>query len=383
MSNKNRISQETAEKVTKILQTMRQVRGYVPEVATKLNSKSAATFVNQVFFWWQQKNRKPFYKYQMPCGGFAYAIGDSWAEELSFTKSELRAVLEKVATKVSGKKEALEVLKKKDVKSLVVYYIDKNRLGWYYFNEAYFIEFLGEAIDEREEYQMSLSKEYGKPIYRDGLAIEPDEEYEDSDIENDEDFNPQVSEHLPSQDFALSNTEQTHNNIKNGENEKDNPDYVNEYFDSIPEKEKPTVPKKPKSEEVKIKQRGFAEMEGNKMPLDFLPDESIIIEAHTLGYKVDDIRSAMFSFRFYYTEGKGKYRKHLDWNRVFIDKWLENAYQYGHIERNGQIRKVDANTERLTELQRKATTNSFDEVGTRDYYELAEKAREYRARQNG
>jgi hypothetical protein len=87
-----------------------------------------ATILLQQIIYWANKSQNLFYKFLRPCQHDLYKPGDSWEEELGFTRRELDGALAKIAKKYNPKKEA------PPSDSFVVFYTDIRRLTWFSVN---------------------------------------------------------------------------------------------------------------------------------------------------------------------------------------------------------------------------------------------------------
>ncbi len=114
-----------------ILASDRLAVAYRPEFARYLGSVTAAILLQQVIFRWGQNGRRPFYKFkeaQSEKPHKLYREGDSWCEELAFSRREFEAAIERIGQKV-GKGKA------KDQDALVWYWINMDRVTYYELNE--------------------------------------------------------------------------------------------------------------------------------------------------------------------------------------------------------------------------------------------------------
>jgi len=112
---------------------------------TKLTGKvTAAILLQQIVYYWEEVvERRPFYKFRKPCKHDLYREGDSWVEELGFTPSEFDAAIRTIGTKIRkgiSKAEALAGRAGREIKNLVIYWTDSNRVTWYELNQALFDE---------------------------------------------------------------------------------------------------------------------------------------------------------------------------------------------------------------------------------------------------
>lgn len=111
----------------------RSVITYRPRWNQLTGSLTATILLQQMLYWWYKSGRKPFYKFFAPCKHRAYREGDSWQEELGFTKHELETAIKKIAKKVTTGVSKTEALKN----HLVIYWTDRNRMTWYQVNEEF------------------------------------------------------------------------------------------------------------------------------------------------------------------------------------------------------------------------------------------------------
>ena len=102
---------------------------------------TAAILLQQINYWWQKNNREPFYKFKEPCEHDIYNPGDSWCEELGFSRREFDTALGRIAVKIS-KQDWLQGDLPSE--SLCYYYIDANRVTHYILNEKAFEVFVSE-----------------------------------------------------------------------------------------------------------------------------------------------------------------------------------------------------------------------------------------------
>ena len=74
---------------------------YCPELNTITGSVTASLLMCQLEYWFNKKGNKPFYKFLGPCEDEHYHTGDSWTEELGFTKAEFRTAFSKIIRQVA------------------------------------------------------------------------------------------------------------------------------------------------------------------------------------------------------------------------------------------------------------------------------------------
>ncbi len=103
---------------------------YHPQWRQITGSVLSAILLGQINYWWKHNGRRPFYKFAAPCGHPLYREGDSWQEELGFSRTEFENALEKIAVKVNRGTNKTDLLKE----HLVFYWTDQNRVTYYELN---------------------------------------------------------------------------------------------------------------------------------------------------------------------------------------------------------------------------------------------------------
>ena len=87
---------------------------YRKELNSITGSVTATILLQQLIYWFNQNNNEPFYKFIEPCNNEKYTDGDSWTEELGFTKKEFMGAYKKL--------EAIGVVSKRITMDRVTYY---------------------------------------------------------------------------------------------------------------------------------------------------------------------------------------------------------------------------------------------------------------------
>lgn len=114
-----------------IIASDRTLITYRPKLNDLTGSVTATILLQQIMYWWAQKKR-PFYKFKEPCKHPDYRAGDSWTEELGFSRHEFNTALKKIGAKISRKLPREEAAQH----ALVFYWTDMSRKTWYEINEA-------------------------------------------------------------------------------------------------------------------------------------------------------------------------------------------------------------------------------------------------------
>ena len=65
----------------------------------------ASLLLQQILYRWGQNGRTPFYKFAAPCRHAAYKMGDSWQEELGFSRTEFETARRRIGVKISAVKQ--------------------------------------------------------------------------------------------------------------------------------------------------------------------------------------------------------------------------------------------------------------------------------------
>ena len=144
------MSAETQDNIVQALDTIiNQSLGehivYKPFLSTITGSITSAIMLERIRYYWKMKGNSEFYKFNADCEHPLYREGDSWQEELGFTRSEFEGARKRIATRIKqgdSKNDAFEVFSKdgklKPVNHIVIYWRDSDNVLWYDFNEALF-----------------------------------------------------------------------------------------------------------------------------------------------------------------------------------------------------------------------------------------------------
>jgi hypothetical protein len=89
----------------------------------------ASILLQQVLFRWKVNGKKPFFKFVYPCGHNLYRPGDSWLEELDFSKGVFYSALKKIAVKITTEN------RDNYPEALVYYKVNTDRVTYYWINE--------------------------------------------------------------------------------------------------------------------------------------------------------------------------------------------------------------------------------------------------------
>ena len=155
---------EKGEAIVNAHNQNRKAAPYYAQYNLFTGGPNATILLAQISYWWNKNERKPFYKFKMPCGHKAYKEDDSWTEELLFTEYQFDGALKKIGTKVKTGMSIEEALKN----SIVIYWTDRSRMTWYQLNEKLFYTLVGLAYIEPSRLanlEKSGYSNLGKPNY--------------------------------------------------------------------------------------------------------------------------------------------------------------------------------------------------------------------------
>ena len=69
---------------------------YRKELNAITGGVTATILLQQVSYWWKKSGSQPFYKFIQPCKHEKYHDGDSWTEELGFSRKEFLTAIKKL-----------------------------------------------------------------------------------------------------------------------------------------------------------------------------------------------------------------------------------------------------------------------------------------------
>lgn len=107
--------------------------------------------MQQISFLSEIKDDQPFYKFKMPCNHKLYISGDSWTEELGFSRREFERAFKSIGQKIkSGQK--------KDENVFVWSWTDHNRVTWYQLNVKFYEAQLEKAYPKKQASETNKHK---------------------------------------------------------------------------------------------------------------------------------------------------------------------------------------------------------------------------------
>jgi len=134
--------------IMKILASERTTIPYRPKLARVLGGVTAAILLQQIQYWWVRTDCLPFYKFNEPCDHPFYHTGDSWTEELGFTRSNLRTARQRIAIK-KPEGTTMQEARLRTISSVppkpVVFWTNAGRLTYYTIHPPALIKILRTA----------------------------------------------------------------------------------------------------------------------------------------------------------------------------------------------------------------------------------------------
>lgn len=104
---------------------------YCPQLNAFTGSITASLLMCQLEYWFNHTNGEAFYKFLEPCQDEHYHIGDSWIEEMGFTKTEFRTAFKHIGRIYKSKTEFLKSKDKFCGKLYLSYYDRIKKLTYY------------------------------------------------------------------------------------------------------------------------------------------------------------------------------------------------------------------------------------------------------------
>ena len=109
----------------------------------------ASIVLSQMLYWWNKKDKKPFYKFSAPCEHKAYKDGDSWQEELGFSRKQFDTALERICFKKIKSKQRPNKYGLTEDTALIVCWQTIDRMTYYKVN----IDLINEKIANAQKGQ--------------------------------------------------------------------------------------------------------------------------------------------------------------------------------------------------------------------------------------
>ncbi len=122
------------------------LKTYRPELVKICGKITSTILLGQMLFWWKKQGSVEFYKFKEPCNHKLYKEGDSWCEELGFSRNEFDNAIKRIGFKLGkinkAKYKNKDQYEARKNKAFVIYYTTKG-VTWYRLNT----ETLSKAIN--------------------------------------------------------------------------------------------------------------------------------------------------------------------------------------------------------------------------------------------
>lgn len=113
-----------------------------------------STILFQQLEYWFDKKGGPFFKFLEPCENKLYKEGDSWTEELYFSKDEFRSAFDNIGVRYGSKKEYDSIISQKKDPFMGMFYCsyhDKiSGLTWYFRNDSLIEKTIEEIVNSND-----------------------------------------------------------------------------------------------------------------------------------------------------------------------------------------------------------------------------------------
>lgn len=152
----------------KILTLFRNNVPYIKELRQLSGSVTASILMQQLDYWFEKKPGG-FYKFLEPCeNNELYKTGDSWTEELGFSKAEFKTAFEKIGVAYKSKNEFKKAMEKGDPFQGKFYccYVDKMKYITVYYRNHDLLDL------ELEKLLSPVSEESSSTVNEESLFTE-------------------------------------------------------------------------------------------------------------------------------------------------------------------------------------------------------------------
>jgi hypothetical protein len=156
-------TQELIQMVSTVLASEKQGILYRPEMTRAVGGVTSAILLQQMVYWWQRSEFGPFYKFKEPCESALYRPGDSWCEELGFSRAEFDTAIKRIGVKKTKGVTIAEAAKQSsEEEKPIIYWITPGRVSYYTINPVVLLKILKDAYLPKSENQ-AIPKETFQP----------------------------------------------------------------------------------------------------------------------------------------------------------------------------------------------------------------------------
>ena len=96
----NLIKGPPPSRLTKVILDDKRMISYRPRLNSETGSVTGTILLCQIMYW-AEHSGNPFWKFMQPCEHHQYRQGDSWCEELGFTRTEMETAFKRIGQKIS------------------------------------------------------------------------------------------------------------------------------------------------------------------------------------------------------------------------------------------------------------------------------------------
>jgi len=124
---------------------------YRPRFARAVGSVTAAILLQQIIYWDERKGGRYFYKFKEPCTHALYKEGDSWTEELGFSRRAFDTARDHIALRKTAAASLPDTIREAERQGKpVVYWVSTGRVTHYIIIEDVLADILATAYSESE-----------------------------------------------------------------------------------------------------------------------------------------------------------------------------------------------------------------------------------------
>lgn len=164
---------------------------------------TASILLQQMIYWSSRSN--PFYKFQAPCNHELYAIGDSWQEEMGFSRSEFEKAIKCIGTRINKGDKKSEIAAKDIPQSMILYWTDRNRVTWWELNVPLVNKMVEKCLDESARLSNAVNQhQISKGLTQHQVMMKQRIRFRS---ENNSENNSVYEAHTPDEDQDLAETQ--------------------------------------------------------------------------------------------------------------------------------------------------------------------------------
>ena len=109
-----------------VMEDQSHAKIYLPAYNLITGGTLSTILLLQAVYWWGKSGKKKFYKFKDECKHPLYVEGDSWCEELGWTKFEFDGAIKEIGFKLGKTQNKI-----KEEEAFIIYYKDPQGVTWY------------------------------------------------------------------------------------------------------------------------------------------------------------------------------------------------------------------------------------------------------------